>query len=144
MRYSFTLPVTPVAKQSFRAVAVKKGVVTGFTSDKVTKNRKDIQKLITAMIPKPYSKMMTYARINKLHFIFEAPGRMKRELQLLSELHEPYLPKTTKPDLDNLVKQVLDSIKGLLVEDDNIICEFRNVGKFYGAGNYIILEIEGD
>lgn len=32
---------------------------------------------------------------------------------------------SSKPDLDNLCKFLLDSLKGVLIQDDNIICEIK-------------------
>ena len=143
MIYKFTIPVKPVAKQSFRAIAAKKGAIHGFTADHITKNKLTIQKYIKSQLKRPVIPATSWCRINRLHFIFTRPVKMAKELDLMTDLHEPRIPKTTKPDLDNLIKQVLDSIKGILISDDNIVCEFRNVGKYYGKEDCIIIEIEG-
>ena len=140
MKYSFNIPIKPVAKQSFRAVAVKRGKVHGFTPENITDNKLKIQKYVISQLPKPYRMLMREALITRLHFVFKRPELMARRLE---EQHGSYIPKTTKPDIDNLMKQLFDAIKGIVIIDDNIIVHINDLGKFYGKEDCIILDIEG-
>ena len=142
MKYSFNIPIKPVAKQSFRAVAVKRGKVHGFTPENITDNKLKIQKHVISQLPKPYRMLMREAYITRLHFVFKRPELMARRLDEIYGSN-PYIPKTTKPDIDNLMKQLFDAIKGIVIIDDNIIVQINDLGKFYGKEDMIILEIEG-
>lgn len=50
-------------------------------------------------------------------------------------------PKTSKPDLDNVVKSVLDGLNGVAFADDSQIVR-QSARKRYGAANEIIVIIE--
>ncbi len=50
-------------------------------------------------------------------------------------------PKTSKPDLDNVVKSVLDGLNGVAFVDDSQIVR-QSARKRYGAVNEIIVSIE--
>jgi Holliday junction resolvase RusA-like endonuclease len=51
------------------------------------------------------------------------------------------LPKSTKPDLDNLMKATLDPLNGLLWTDDALITEAR-ITKRWAAQNKLIISVE--
>lgn len=51
------------------------------------------------------------------------------------------MPKTTKPDLDNLVKAVLDALNGVAYEDDSNICGTVAIKK-YGEEDEVFIMIE--
>lgn len=51
------------------------------------------------------------------------------------------MPKTTKPDLDNLVKAVLDALNGVAYEDDSNICGTVALKK-YGEEDEVFIMIE--
>lgn len=141
MKYSFNIPVKPVAKQSFRAVAVKRGKVHGFTPENITANKLKIQKYVVSQLPKPYRMLMREAYITRLHFVFKCPIHMAPRLE---DQYSSYIAKATKPDIDNLMKQLFDAIKGIVIIDDNIIVHINDLGKFYGKEDCIILDIEGN
>lgn len=48
--------------------------------------------------------------------------------------------KKTRPDLDNLIKYILDAANGLLWVDDSIICKLT-AEKIYGKEDQIIIRI---
>jgi len=52
-------------------------------------------------------------------FVFYRPSKVAKKLGTGT------LPKTTKPDLDNLVKGVLDSLNGLAYHDDSQVSELH-------------------
>lgn len=55
----------------------------------------------------------------ELNFYFQPPKNR----------HEPFF-HTTKPDLDNLQKFVLDAIKDILIADDKLICSITAHKKY--------------
>ena len=58
-------------------------------------------------------------------------------------LREEGLQKTTKPDLhDNLNKALLDAFEGLVFEQDQNICEIKNIKKYYSEENSIQIQFE--
>lgn len=73
--------------------------------------------VFTFKIPKSYSK--------------------KKQAELIGK------PKTTKPDLDNLVKAVLDALNGVAFEDDSRICSISAV-KLYGTEPCVFVKMEGE
>lgn len=72
-----------------------------------------------------------------LVFGFEPPksaSKKKREELLKSKY-------TKKPDVDNLVKAILDALNGIAYKDDSQIFDCRIV-KHYHLENYIYIELE--
>jgi len=57
-----------------------------------------------------------------LTFVFEKPRSARK----------PAIYKTTKPDLDKLLRAVLDALTGIAYEDDSQVCECR-VAKTFGS-----------
>ena len=43
------------------------------------------------------------------------------------------IPKTTKPDLDNVVKLFLDAVAPIFFVNDAQVYRFRDLGKYYGT-----------
>ena len=52
-------------------------------------------------------------------------------------------PHAKKPDLDNLVKAVLDALNGVAFEDDSRICSISAV-KLYGTEPCVFVKMEGE
>lgn len=53
------------------------------------------------------------------------------------------LRPTVKPDLDNIVKAVLDGLQGVAFVDD-VTVTWINVGKFYADADRVIVSVEAD
>ena len=66
-----------------------------------------------------------------LRVVFVLP-RPKRLIWKRREM--PRLPHTARPDLDNLVKAIKDSLNGLAWRDDSQVVEL-SAGKCYASGN---------
>lgn len=81
---------------------------------------------------KPYSSSL----LMELEFIFEVPKSLsqKKRLELLGKAH------IIKPDLDNLIKFVLDIGTGILYTDDKVISEIK-AKKVYGSKEHSLLRI---
>jgi Holliday junction resolvase RusA-like endonuclease len=85
------------------------------------KKTKEYEKLIQSHLPQITIDQPIHVSIVA---IFQRPQRLKRKTdpQLL-------IPHTKRPDLDNVVKSVLDSLN-LILSDDSIVCSI-NAQKFY-------------
>ena len=75
--------------------------------------------------------------IVSMKFTFEIPKSYSKKKR--SELL--YRPKTTKPDLDNLVKAVLDGLQGEAFDDDSIVCGIVAT-KEYGTEPKVSIVVE--
>ncbi len=62
----------------------------------------------------------------------------KKRLELMENKE---IRPTTRPDIDNYVKLVLDSLNGVAFKDDNQICELVS-RKFYSINPRIEIEME--
>lgn len=72
----------------------------------------------------------------KITAFFEVPTSYskKKKKELIGQ------PHTTRPDIDNIVKIILDSLNGLAYKDDNQIAKLE-VEKVYGEEAKVVLEI---
>lgn len=50
-------------------------------------------------------------------------------------------PKWTRPDLDNLLKRIMDDMNGVVYADDGQIVSLSDCGKIYGAEDHTVIEI---
>ena len=73
----------------------------------------------------------------KITAFFEVPTSYskKKKKELIGQ------PHTNKPDIDNIVKIILDSLNGLAYKDDKQIVKLE-VEKLYGEEAKVVLEIE--
>ena len=71
----------------------------------------------------------------ELEFYFTPPKSWSKKTQAIGQL------KVTKPDIDNLMKTVLDACNNYLWKDDNQIAEITS-SKRYGIEPKIIIRIE--
>jgi crossover junction endodeoxyribonuclease RusA len=65
-----------------------------------------------------------------LTFYFEKPKSERKAVQ----------HKTTKPDLDKLLRAVLDGLTGIAYEDDSQVCECR-VAKIFGSPAWLEVQV---
>ena len=71
--------------------------------------------------------LMFYGAVKmEIEFIMPIPSYTKKKV-----METVAKPHNKRPDLDNLVKFVLDACLGILYEDDNIVCEIV-ARKIYG------------
>ena len=73
----------------------------------------------------------------KITAFFEVPTSYskKKKKELIGQ------PHTSRPDIDNIVKIILDSLNKLAYKDDNQIAKLE-VEKLYGEQAKVVLEIE--
>lgn len=143
----------PFAKQSFRygkPITTKAG--TTFTPKYkpkgVEQSAQNIKQQIISQLPQgfvPYSKQVT---IEKLHFCFPPLKSASKATLKRIVSGERYLNawvlKTTKPDIDNLEKNLWDALNGIVFVDDSLICVKNQIVKRYSLRPRICLEITGE
>jgi len=119
---AFEIPGKPVAKQRPR-------IARGFAyTPKETVNYENWVRLCyqNANQPKLEGEL-----IAELTFVFDIPKSKQKQAR------EGARP-TTKPDLDNLAKAVLDALNGLAYHDDSQIVELY-VRKIYGDAKAVVV-----
>ena len=122
-RYFFTIEGRPKPKQSTR-LSSRFGVKR-FHSDKKVKSYESSAQMIIktkfreAMIKEPVKL--------EVKAYFGIPKNTKKS-EKISLINAPY-PK--KPDGDNLLKMICDILKGIVIEDDNLITS-KSIDKLYG------------
>jgi len=67
-----------------------------------------------------------------LRFYFEKPPSAKKRIR-----------PTVKPDVDKLIRGVLDSLTGVLYVDDSQVVRFSYIEKLYGLPERVEIEIGG-
>ena len=137
---------TPIAKQSFRMT--KSGMK--YQTKEIKNSALSIGLQAKNQLQTKYPKFKMYQNkviIDRLEFRFPPLKSMNKaeliKIQLSDELTitNEYLPKTSKPDLDNLEKNLFDALKGIVMLDDNLVYRKNNVIKRYSnnPGIYIVL-----
>lgn len=108
----FTILGSPKAKQAMKFF--KRGNFIGTYQPKVVMNYADSVRTATAeaMIKEQVSLIQDAIQLN-LKFYFSKPKSRQRKATTGIDL-----VKTTRPDLDNLEKAILDGLKGVLFRDD--------------------------
>ena len=125
MTYTMTVNTTPVPK----------GRPRFYGNHAVTPEK---TRLYEALIRDSWTyEKMDGPIIVSMKFTFEIPKSYSKKKR--SELL--YRPKTTKPDLDNLVKAVLDGLQGEAFDDDSIVCGIVAT-KEYGTEPKVSIVVE--
>lgn len=70
-----------------------------------------------------------------LHFVFERPKRLSKKI-------ERRIHKSTKPDIDNLEKAVLDALNGIAWADDGQVCSVVKAKYWAAIGEAAGTEIQ--
>ena len=126
MEFSFTIFGVPQPQGSMRAFIPKSWHRPILTSDnsKLKPWRQELaQTALVTMRECGAQKAKCGVPVSiALTFYFEKPKSQRK-----SALH-----KTTKPDLDKLLRAVLDALTGIAYEDDAQVCECR-VAKAFGS-----------
>lgn len=124
MKASFTIPVCPQSLQfSGRRVMVRNGKPIFFKQKKAADWIKVVEWYAVPHRPaSPFDGPLT----------LEAVYVLKRPVALNAKKHpRTRIPCTKRPDLDNLQKNLQDSIKGFWLDDAQIV--HLNIRKYYAA-----------
>ena len=143
MKYNFFVPGIPVAKGSAKAFYNKKAGKIVVMQDNRSRQ-------------KPWASMISYTAQESgvqivdgpvvLSLTFNMPrpkshygsGKNSAVLKLGSPTYH-----TSVPDLDKLVRCVMDALTGIAWHDDKQVASIRTAKRYYGDGPGVQIEIEG-
>lgn len=115
----------PQAKQSFKFT--RTGM--GYQPKEVKESKQNMIAQIIQQLPKDYKPLTGPVIIEELSFNFPPlKSFSKKKLEIMREFK---LYKPTKPDLDNLEKNLFDACNNILWLDDAQIVEIRLIKKMY-------------
>ena len=128
MKIQLKFEIKPMAKQSFRTTR------TGnkYLDASVIKYRKAIRNMAIAQMRNQKAEKIEGAVNMNIIFAFRRPKSLSKK--------ERTVPKTTKPDIDNLTKAILDALNGIAWNDDAQIAEI-SARKVWSKQNQIKIEI---
>lgn len=135
MKLRFCFPIRPVPKQSYRAVNGG-----GYLPKNVVQFKKAMQLMTKSQLKTqndPFCELLTCPVKVSIEICYKAP---KTHAKSISDAM-PYIPKDTRPDLDNLCKAVWDSFNGIVWADDSQVVVLT-AAKWYGLRDEIIVIVE--
>lgn len=128
------IPIEPVEQQRPRATS-QGGHVRVYDPPKVRRFKQDVAKFVKQQpLPKFEDKELS-VQIKFFRKIQKSLTKKERELRL-SNVHRP----KTRPDIDNLVKSLLDALNGLIWDDDAKIVHLE-ADKLYSEQPRIEIEV---
>jgi len=112
-----------------------------YQKPEIAAEEKRLAFFIKKQLPKDFQISKEKIIVKKLWFVFEPPKSLKKkELEFIE--NGGFIPKTTKPDLDNLEKLLFDAMQGVVFVNDSQIYKKEFVLKLYGKEPKIIVEME--
>jgi len=129
----------PVAKQSFRHT--RSG--HAYQPKKIIDSSNLIRIQSQYQLPKGFKPYTKGVIITKLHFLFPPTKAMEKSKYFgIAMSNQELIYKTTKPDVDNLIKNLSDSLQGLVFVNDGQIVALDGVKKLYSLKPGIEIELE--
>lgn len=129
----------PLEKQSARFAKQGK-FMRSYQPKKITNWVAQARMQILEQLPDGWIPLDKEVIITRLVFVFPPlKSWSKKKLKSLQEGKQIY--KSTKPDFDNLVKNILDCCNGVVWVDDSQIIEVNLIKKIYGEVPRIEMEI---
>lgn len=130
------LPIEPVPKGRPRFAHFGRAVRT-YTPKKTTDYETDVGVIVNAeMRRQGFERIEDGAVGINAYFAFKYPKSTPKSRQNGSNF------KTTKPDLDNLLKAVLDGLNGVAFKDDNQVASFSATKAMTPGDSFVLLEVE--
>jgi len=125
--------IKPLAKQSYRSTKA------GFSYQ--PKDIVDFKNAVRWLAKKqlPDIQQSASAFHVELIFVFRRPESTKKALKSQIDEFNALIVKTSKPDVDNLTKAILDALNGIVWIDDAQVCELH-VTKGLGKQDKIIVK----
>lgn len=71
----------------------------------------------------------------------KTPVFLDVQFMFFSKIHMDGKPVTKRPDIDNLIKSLMDGLNGALYEDDNCVCGI-NATKVYGKKDAVFVTVK--
>lgn len=124
MRYEFIVPGEPVAKQRPKARMIRSGgrMTVSMRTPKKTLEYESRVAEACVDVPRFEPGPVRVAIIT----VFERPKRLMRKKD-----PDGRILKVTRPDIDNVVKSILDGMREVW-SDDSVVCDVR-AEKYYAA-----------
>lgn len=130
-----------MAKQSFRmGLSKNKKFVIKYQDKKVVDWANGIKTQILSQLPKGYKLMTDPVMIKRLIYIFpilKSLSKVKKAMAINLQMY-----KMSKPDVDNLQKNLFDAFNQIVWRDDSQVCHINNLIKMHGARPGVIIEVE--
>lgn len=145
MILKFHIPGEPIAKQSarHRIVTKKNGeqFISSYQTKAITTYHKKIATIVKSKLPSGFKRHDGKIMIKKAVFAFTPPKSLRAAQKKAIE-DGITIAKTTTPDIDNLVKGLLDPMQGIVFTNDSRICGMDLVRKVYYKTPGIWIDIE--
>jgi len=140
MTYRFEFIGEPVAKGRPK-ICARGGFARAYTPAKTRNAEAWIKMQTTNQLPKGFT-ILQGPLVARIYFIRKYPKFLcLKNPQKQTEKRKGKYP-ITKPDLDNLIKTILDAMNGLVFEDDNQIVALY-AEKKYGEEGKTVVELMG-
>lgn len=130
MRVEFTIPGEPVGKQRPKASFQQKRI---YTPEKTINYESFVKHCYYG---NPHFCERQVAVDIKAYMPIPSSASKKKQQQMLEEIIRP----SKKPDLDNVVKSILDGLNGVAYTDDKQVIRIT-AEKYYGPAPCVIVEI---
>ena len=127
MKISIKILGNPTAKQSFR-FSVIAGHVHKYQSSKVKNESNNMRAQIVDQLPDGWQPLDGPLAVSGMVFVFPWLSSHSKKKRALGGCFW----RDTKPDIDNLMKAVLDASQGILFNKDSQIACLESVSKVYG------------
>lgn len=135
MKIKLEFDIKPMAKQSFRTTRSGQK----YLDPSVIKYRKAIRNMAIAQMRNQKAEKIEGAVNMNIVYAFRRPQSLSKKER--SEIDGgKTVPKTTKPDIDNLTKAILDALNGIVWKDDAQVTQI-NVQKIWSSKDQIEVEI---
>ena len=135
MKIQLKFDIKPMAKQSFRTT--RNG--NKYLDPSVIKYRKTIRNMAILQMQKQKAEKIEGAVNMNIIYAFRRPQSLSKKER--NEIDNgKIVPKTTKPDIDNLTKAILDALNGIVWKDDAQVAQI-NIQKIWSAKDQIEIEI---
>jgi len=134
MRFEVRGNLTP--KQSVKVFRTKTGGVQGYPNPDHKKYKENVVGQIVNQLPSGFTPIAGPVRIQYLEFRFVTLNSFSCNMKRY--MREYDIGKPTRPDLDNLMKAVLDSFNGIVWKDDSQVVEMVRVRKIFGTPGFTI------
>lgn len=127
MEMTFILHGNPKPKQSARHGVVN-GQIRSWQPRQVTQETENIRYSLIQQLPEGFIPFDNGIEI-EIQFFFEVPKGISNKFRKVSNTGAAMF-KTTKPDLDNLQKLVLDAMQGVIFKNDALIYSLSSTKSF--------------
>ena len=135
MKIKLNFEIKPMAKQSFRTTRSGQK----YLDPSVIKYRKAIRNMAIAQMRNQKAEKIEGAVNMNIVYAFRRPQSLSKKER--NEIDGgKTVPKTTKPDIDNLTKAILDALNGIAWKDDAQVTQI-NIQKIWSAKDQIEVEI---